>query len=218
MPTIPPHLLKGPVGRDPLSREVVEAHQRENILDAATGVFAKRGYPNTTIDHIIAAAKIGVGSFYALFDGKEDCFAQLFDRVVTRGRDRIEEAIPAEAPWEEQAIAALRALLDTIAEEPHAARVALVEAQTAGSASLERYQELLDGLTAVLRRARGLTPVGAELPDTFEDATIAGVAWLLHQRLVAGDLADLEKLLPDLVGILVEPYVGEQRAAGLLAA
>jgi hypothetical protein len=76
---------------------------------------------------------------------------------------------------------------------------------------------MLDGLTPVLKRARGLSPQGAELPETFEDATIAGVAWLLQQRLVAGEMDDLEGLLSDLVGILVEPYVGENRAAALLA-
>jgi AcrR family transcriptional regulator len=217
MSSLPPHLLKTPVGRTRVPGELVESHQRERVLDAATAVFAKRGYPNTTIDHIIAATKIGVGSFYALFEGKEDCFAQVFDRVVERGRARILAAMPADAAWEEQAVCALRALLDLIAEEPLAARIALVEVQTAGPDSLERYESLLEGLVPVLRRGRGLTPVGAELPETFEDATIAGVAWMLHQRLVAGNVDDVGRLLPELVGILVEPYLGEDRSAALLA-
>ncbi|MGN6662665.1 MAG: TetR/AcrR family transcriptional regulator [Solirubrobacterales bacterium] len=218
MTTLPPHLAKTPVGRDPLPREVIESHQRERVLEAAIGVFAKRGYPSTTIDHIVAAARIGVGSFYALFDGKEDCFSHVFERVVDRGRERVVGAIPADASWEDQALAALRALLDLIADEPHAARIALVEVQTAGPDSLLRYEELLESLTPVLRAARQLSPVGAELPETFEDATVAGVAWLLHQRLVAGEVEDLDELLPDLVGILIEPYVGEKRAAALLVA
>lgn len=217
MASLPPHLQKTPVGRDRVSQELVESHQRDRVLDAATGVFAKRGYTNTTIDHIVAAARIGVGSFYALFDGKEDCFAQVFDRVVERGRARLTDAIPVDAPWEEQAVAVLRALLELIAAEPHAARIALVEVQTAGPESLVRYEDLLDSLTPLLKKARGLSGQGAELPETFEDATIAGVAWLLQQRLVAGELDDLDNLLSDLVGILVEPYVGEDRAATLLA-
>lgn len=218
MTTLPPHLAKKPVGRDQVSREVIESHQRERVLEAAIGVFAKRGYPSTTIDHIVAAARIGVGSFYALFDGKEDCFSHVFDRVVERSRERVVAAIPEDAGWEDQALAALRALLELISEEPYAARIVLVEVQTAGPESLLRYEELLESLTPVLRAARDLTPVGAELPETFEDATIAGVAWLLHQRLVIGELEDLDQLLPDLVGILIEPYVGEKQAAALLAA
>jgi len=216
MASLPPHLMKKPVGRARVSQELVEHHQRERVLAAATGVFAKRGYTNTTIDHIVAAARIGVGSFYALFDGKEDCFAQVFDRVVATSRAQLTDAIPADAPWEEQAIAILRALLGLIAEEPHAARIALVEVQTAGPESLARYEDLLEGRTAVLKKARGLVAEGSELPETFEDATIAGVAWLLQQRLVAGEMEDLDDLLSDLVGILVEPYVGEDRAAAPL--
>jgi AcrR family transcriptional regulator len=218
MTSLPPHLMKMPVGRDRVSRDLVESQQRERVLEAATGVFAKRGYPNTTIDHIIAAARIGVGSFYALFEGKEDCFAQVFDRVIERGRDRLMDAIPVDSPWEEQAIAVLRALLDLITEEPHAARIALVEVQTAGPESLARYENLLESLTPMLKKARRLSTRGPELPETFEDATMAGVAWLLQQRLVAGELDDLDDLKVDLVGILVEPYVGESRARTLLAA
>lgn len=217
MASLPEYLSKAPIGRGQVPRQVIEAHQRDRILDAALGVFARRGYPATTIDHIVAAARIGVGSFYALFDGKDDCFIQLFDRVAARGRERIVAAIPADADWAEQALSALRAALELIADEPHAGRIVLIEVQTAGPLALSRYGELLEGLAPLLRRGRELSPVGAELPQTFEDATIAGVAWLLHQRLVAGELKDIEKLLPELAGILIEPYIGESRALTLLS-
>lgn len=36
-----------------LPREVRIEQQRRNVLDAATEVFAKRGYPVTTTDHIV---------------------------------------------------------------------------------------------------------------------------------------------------------------------
>jgi AcrR family transcriptional regulator len=217
MATLPPHLAKKPIGRERVSPYVVDEHQRERILDAAIAVFAKRGYANTTIDNLIAAAKMGWGRFYAYFEDKESCFAEAFDRVVQRSRGRIASAIPDDAPWEEQAVDALRALLGVVAEEPHAARLVLVEAQTAGPESLARYEALVESLTPLLRQARGSSKVGAELPESFEDASIAGVAWLLHQRIVAGDLDQVEELLPDLVGILIEPYLGERRAASLLA-
>ncbi|MGN6258890.1 MAG: TetR/AcrR family transcriptional regulator [Solirubrobacterales bacterium] len=217
MADLPPHLSKNPVGRERISPYVVDEHQRERILDAAIEVFAKRGYPNTTIDNILAAAKMGWGRFYAYFEDKETCFAQAFDRVVECSRERVAEAIPDGAPWEDQAVAALREVLEIIAEEPRAARLVLVEAQTAGPEAVARYEALLESLTPVLRSARGLSREGAELPESFEDASIAGVAWLLHQRIVAADLGDVDELLPDLVGILVEPYLGQRKAAALLA-
>lgn len=217
MATLPSHLQSLPVGRDPLSREVMEAHQRERVLDAATEVFAKRGYQGTTVDHIVSAAQVGVGSFYNLFDGKEDCFIQVYDRVVADARERIAAAIPAEAAWVEQVLAALQALLELTAEQPFQARIALAEVQTAGPTALARYEETLDSVIPLLRRGRAFSPLAAELPPTLEEATVGGIAWLLHQRLVMGEVKGIEALLPELVEIAVEPYVGEDEVTGLLA-
>ena len=121
-----------PSRRAALPREVRVEHQRRNVLEAATEVFAKRGYPGTTVDHIIAAAKIGYSSFYELFAGKEDCLLQAYERIVAEFWQQIAAAVPAAAPWSEQVCALLRAALEAIAAAPQAARVALVEIQTAG--------------------------------------------------------------------------------------
>ncbi len=209
MVSLPEHLTKARVGRDRLPRQVLEAHQRDRVLDAAIGVFAKRGYQATTIDHIVAAAKIGVGSFYALFDGKQDCFLQAYERIVAAAWDRIGAALPADRPWPEQAAAFLRGLLEAIAADPYAARLALVEVQTAGPAALTRYEETLARIAPLLRKGRAISPVAAELPPTLEDATVAGVAWLLHQRIVTGEVEGIEALLPELLELVVKPYLGD---------
>lgn len=209
MVSLPEQLSSAPVGRDRLSRQVLEAHQRDRVLDAAIGVFAKRGYQATTIDHIVAAAKIGVGSFYSLFEGKQDCFLQAYERIVAAAWERIGEALPAERPWPEQAAAVLRGLLESIAADPLAARLALVEVQTAGPAALTRYDETLARAEALLRRGRQSSPLAAELPATLEDSTVAGVTWLLHQRIVSGEIEGIEALLPELLEIVVEPYLGD---------
>lgn len=218
MASLPEHLRPQPAGRRQLPRQVMEAHQRDRVLDAATGVFAKRGYRSTTVDHIVAAARIGVGSFYSLFDGKEDCFLQAYDRILAQGRERIAAAIPAEAPWPEQACAALRSLLDLIAAEHFQARFVLVEAQTAGPAAEARYQATIGQLAASMRGGRSLGSAPARLPATFEEVTLAGLAWLLHQRLVAAEFEGIAGLFPELAQILLEPYLGEAGAARVIAA
>lgn len=209
--------MSGSVGREPLSREVMEAHQRDRVLDAVIGVFAKRGYQSTTVDHIVAAAKIGFGSFYELFEGKEDCFLQLYDRILADARERIAAEISPEAPWPELVCAALRALLELIAAEPLRARVVLAEAQTAGDRSFARHEALLDEVALLLRPGRALSPRPEELPPTLEEAIVGGVAWLLHQRLVMGELEGIEELFPELALIALEPYVGEVEASALIA-
>lgn len=207
-----------PVGRHSLPREVMEAHQRDRILAVATEVFAKRGYRSTTVDHIVAAAKIGVGSFYELFDNKEDCLLRAYDRVVAHGRERIAAAVPADRPWPERAAAVLRALLELIAAEPSSARLALVVVQTGGAEALARYESTLDGVVPLLRRGREASPVAGELPDSLEDAIVGGLAWFLQQRVETAEAGSAEQPLPELLRLVIEPYLGEDAVSELIAA
>jgi AcrR family transcriptional regulator len=217
MASLPEHLMPLPSERRQLPREVMDRHQRDHILDAAVAVFAKRGYPATTVDHIVAAARIGVGSFYQLFDGKQDCFLRLFERILAEGRERIEVAIPDSAGQPEKVCAALRALLEAIGAEPLRARIVLVEAQTAGPKALARYEASIAQIVPELRRCRDASPLAAELPQTLELATLGGVVWFLQQRIVLSEIDDAPALLPELVEIVLEPYVGHEQAARLLA-
>jgi AcrR family transcriptional regulator len=218
MVSLPEHLQAKPAGRHRLSAEVRAEHQRERILDAATAVFAKSGYQATTIDDIVAAAKVGVGSFYELFDNKPDCFVQAYERIVVAARERIAAAVPAGAPWPEQACAALRALLELIEAEPVRAKVALVEVQTAGAEALTRHEETVDSVIPLLARGRAENPALSELPSYLEEAIVGGLAWLLQQRLAQGEFEGVEAHLPDLLEIAVVPYTGREAIPGLIAA
>jgi len=196
----------------------MDEHQRERVLNAAVAVFAKRGYPATTVEHIVGAAKIGVGGFYDLFGGKEDCFLRLWDRTVAEGRGQVEAAIPEQASQPTKVCAALRALLELIATEPLRARVVLVEGQTAGQTARDRFEATLDSISPELRRCRDASPVAAELPETLEPAIIGGVVWFLQQRIVLGEVGDATALLPELAEIVLEPYVGREETERLLSA
>ena len=217
MASLPEHLRPAPSERQVLPRAVRLEHQRRHVLDVATEVFAKRGYPGTTIDHIVATARVAFSSFYELFDGKQDCFLQCYERVVADFWERISAAVPAADPWPEQVCAVLRSALAAIAAEPLAARLALIEVQTAGPAALAGYERTHDALVPLLRRGREFRSSPDELPATLEEATIGGVAWLLQQRLVLGEAGELEALYPELVEIVLGPYLGEDEATRLAA-
>jgi AcrR family transcriptional regulator len=216
MATLPDHLMRTPVGRDRLPREVLAAHQRQRVLAAAVEVFAKRGYQGTTVDHIVSAARIGVGSFYSLFDGKEECFLAVYDQLVAAGLERmLAAAQPSDRSWPERLAAGLRALLELIEAEPFAARIALVEVQAAGTTALAHHERNLDAAAALLRAGREHSPVAAELPASLEFATVGGLSWFLQQRIAAGATADATKLLPEVLEIVAEPYLGTAATARL---
>jgi Transcriptional regulator len=214
---LPEHLSKTPVGREPLAREVIDAHKRERIVAVAIEVFAKRGYRATTIEHIVAAAQVAVGSFYALFEGKEGCFLHCFDAVVAEATESTIAAVPDGASWGESVSAALAFLLDSIAAAPLRARIVFVEAQATGAAAEARYEATLDDVASSLRRGRELSSAAAGLPRGFERTTLAGLAWLIHQRLVGAEPEKVPELFPEVAEILLEPYLGEDEASRLLA-
>ena len=197
------------VGKRRISKDVVAEHQRLRVLNAATEVFARRGYQSTTVDQIVGAARIGVGSFYALFEGKEDCFLRLYDLIVADTEERIAAAAPGEGPWPDRVIAALRALLELVAAEPDRARVVIVEARTAGPAGEARYEATVARLAAALREGRAAAG-DAEPQAAFEDAAVAGLAWALHQRLAVGSPVVVGELLPQMADFLVAPYLGSR--------
>ena len=59
---------------------VAKAERRQQILAAARGLFAKRGYHQTTIDDIVAQAGVARGTFYLYFEDKRAIFSDLIDR------------------------------------------------------------------------------------------------------------------------------------------
>jgi AcrR family transcriptional regulator len=187
------------------------AQQHRRILLALTEVFAKRGYQAAAIDHLITGAKISMGSFYEHFEGKEDCLLQIYDFVSAEARDRIAAALPDSEDWVERIYAGMYAVLSYVSDHQMSARVVLLEAQTAGPASIGRYNEDLKELADFLRRGRAISAFEAELPADFEDATASGLAWLLQARLARGEIGDVDILFREMAEVALEPYLGARQ-------
>lgn len=210
--SLPRPLQRDAISRERLPEEAREEQRRLRVLNAATEVFAKRGYLETTVDHLVAAAGIGVGSFYALFQSKELCFMQVYESIAADVRDGLEQAVSSSESAPGQICACLQVLLEMIESEPIRAKVALIEVQTAGPRMVACHQRNLDAAIPLLRRCRGLSPFRENLPPTLEPAIVGGVAWLAHQRLATGEAGNLGALYRELVDIVLGPYFGEEQA------
>jgi AcrR family transcriptional regulator len=208
MARLPEHLRGAAAGRERVSQEVLDSHQRERVIAAAIPVFAKRGYQSTTVDGLLAAGKIGVGNFYSLFEGKENCFLATFDSIVDSARVRISEAVKPADGWAEEALLGLRELLTIILADQRAARVVLIEAQAAGPEATRRYEAILDDATAWLRAGRSALSNADELPPTFERSAIAGLAYYLQQCLFNGSAPEDEELFREISSVVLGPLLG----------
>ena len=203
-----------PPGPEPVSRDAAAADQRRRILEATAELIAERGYQETTMEEIVRRARVGYKTFYKHYPDKEAAFLALLDAAIERTVSRVEGAYKREeGPWTDRVGAALGALFEDVAAHPAAARAVLVEALAAGPEAAARHESALKRLAPLLRPGRELNPRRAELPESLEETLAGGIVWVLGQRLVGGEAAQLRGLLPETLEFVLRPYVGEDEAA-----
>lgn len=186
--------------------------QRERLLEAAVRIVAEKGYAATTIGDLTREASISRTTFYELYPDKEACFLAAFDSVVEVLMRRIVRAYEAEEHWPERARAGLRALLETLAEEPALARLAMVDISSVGPAAQRRHRVAMQRLTPLFDEGRDFAPRGHRLPANTSRMAVGGVTGLIADDLVAGRTERLPELLGDLLFAVLVPYVGPHAA------
>lgn len=85
---------KSPEGR-PQRRA---AARREQILDAATNLFAQQGFHATTTREIASAADLSEGTLYNYFGNKERIFTALLDKLISKQNSLYTISMPADTP------------------------------------------------------------------------------------------------------------------------
>jgi AcrR family transcriptional regulator len=205
-------LSKMPPGRHLVPPDFVAQNQRERMLVAIAELVAERGYQKTTIELIAKTARIALSTFYEQFSSKEECFLAAFDETVAAAKEVFDELLDTERPWAEQVASGLEIFLEMVVAEPARARLCIVEAQAAGGVALARYQRMLESVAPKLREGREFNPRASRLPDGLEVATVGGLAWLVHQRLVTDRVDGIKVLMPEMLQVTLTPYVGEVEA------
>ena len=71
------------------------ADKRRRILEAAVGVFARKGYFAARVSDIAKRAGVADGTIYLYFRNKEDILVRLFDEVMSEHVEEAREAVRA---------------------------------------------------------------------------------------------------------------------------
>jgi AcrR family transcriptional regulator len=178
---------------------------REKILDVAEARFAQRGYAGVGLREVAEAAGLGKSSLFHHFATKAALYGAVIDRVIGRIDLRMRRALEAGADAREQLSAAVIALIDTLAEDPPAARL----------------------LLRAVFEDDDLSPTEApELAASEQrlDALIARIAQAITDGIAAGAIRPLS--VPDaiqtLIGATVYPFAsgefGEKLAGEIFSA
>ncbi|MGN6635350.1 MAG: TetR/AcrR family transcriptional regulator [Oryzihumus sp.] len=119
-------------------RQEYSATTRKALIDVATALFSEQGYAGTSLDEIVAGARVTKGALYHHFSGKQALFESVFEKVEERAAKDIHRAVRDNRdPWL-KALGGLRAFLEVL-QEPSYRRVVVLD----GPAVLgyERYRE-----------------------------------------------------------------------------
>jgi AcrR family transcriptional regulator len=209
-----PQRAIAPRGRHAPPLEVRLGAQRERLIAAAATVFARLGYAAASAESIAREASMSKATFYEHFANKEEAILALFDTASeTVMRAIVAAASAAGSDPAERVRAGVHAFLQTMADQPDAARTLLVEIVGAGPAATERrdavfatFADVIDRENAEAAR-RGLAQRAPSKHDSY--AVVGAIGELTSRQLglgVPGDIRELEPVVDRLIlALMAQP-------------
>jgi AcrR family transcriptional regulator len=207
-----------PRGRHRLPSEVVAENQRRRLLAGAGRALAEHGYAALTVTHIIEAGGVSRTTFYANFDNKRDCVLSAHRDAFERLVSAIFRACASESQWPLKVRAAIAASFALMVDEPGVAHLLILNAV---ATDMEVARQVVDSdahLAALLRDGRRRTPLGPALPDLTEEGLIGGLSAIVAGHLLDRGVEALARIEPELVQLVLTPYVGAEEAAQVAGA
>jgi AcrR family transcriptional regulator len=79
-------------------RRVPRGAARQQIVAAATELFARRGYQATSVQEIVAAAEVTKGALYHWFDSKSELLTSIYRELLAEQTRRLREIADGPGP------------------------------------------------------------------------------------------------------------------------
>ena len=180
-------------------REARLEKRRGRIVSAALMLFASRGYTVTSVDEIVARARVSKSAFYEFFESKEHCFREvLADEGGALMHDVLADAASGRNHQERLRLGITRFVLSSF-ERSDVARLLIVES-VGLSPGVERVRHELqarfaDAVAEEVRHAVHDPFYADKDPAVFGRAVVGAVSdavgyYLTHPGLDADSLAD----------------------------
>ena len=176
------------------TRKIKAAETEEALKAAALRQFAKRGYLNTKITDITAAAGRATGSFYQHFASKEDLLQALLDDMHAQAGAAFDDGgdPPHDLTDPDQLRAHLAAAWGVMRDNRPVMTALFESAMAAGPASGALWERLAEDTGMLRDHLEYLQARGDALPGdpTLVAAAIGGMLSMLAYALLPADPAD----------------------------
>jgi len=211
-----PHQL--PSGRHGLPRSYVQNNQRQRVLRAVVEVASGNGYGGLTVRDVITRAGVSRRTFYEHFENKEQAFLAAYELVVGRLAEEVLASSTRGGSWCDRIGLGLSTFLDRLAGDPALAHLCVIEVLAAGPAALAGRAAAMDAFRTFLEPGLEEAPAGMPVPALAAETAIGGAYEVVYSLVLQGRTAELPMLLPDLLQIILLPFVGPEAAAAEAAA
>jgi AcrR family transcriptional regulator len=207
----PPTPLRLPPGRHGIPADLVRAHQRLRLLEAAAGALAEQGYGRLTAARVTEFACVSSRTFYQHFEDLWACLLAAYEAEAGRLYEEIEAACAAlveqrgpiaEADRRGRAHAGISAALRFLAAEPDVARLLSAEPPPQITALAAARRDLIERLGGMLRSVLA-GPGGTTPLPGLERRLIGAALAMVSTRTAGGDPQRLRDLEPELSELLL---------------
>jgi AcrR family transcriptional regulator len=202
VPEAPP--LRLPPGRHGIPADLVRAHQRQRLLEAAAAALAEQGYGHLTAARVTELAGVSSRTFYQHFEDLWACLLAAYETEAGLLCAQVEGACEVTDldDRRSRARAGIAAALAFLATTPDVARLLSAEPPPQITALAAARRDLAERLGAMLRGV--LTdPDGATPLPGLERRLIGAALALVFARAASGDPQRLRALEPELSDLLL---------------
>jgi AcrR family transcriptional regulator len=201
-----------PRGEHNLPPGFVAHNQRERIFDAVANLTAAKGYPALSLEEIVAEAAISLQTFYEHFESKEEAFLATFEMAHSKAMAAVNRSLNLRLSWAQNVRLGVTALLEIIASEPAAAKLACVDILIAYPHMTGRVNEANFSYIELLDIGPDDSYPNMPAP-VVREAIVGGIFELMHNYILHGRTERLPELADHLMYFLVTPFAGKQIAA-----
>lgn len=193
----------------PAPKAVAEIQRRRLFLGLSKAV-ARKGYAAASVADVLTEVRISRRTFYELFKDKEDCFLAAYAVTNAALIETIRGARQAKKGVLAQLFAANQAHLRQLASQPEISKAFIVGIRSAGPRGLaERakiHEEFAASHKAFQKRCRKKFQNLPEPTDAVFMALVGGINKITINEIEAGRVAELERLLPEVLYFTLSVY------------
>lgn len=179
---------------------------RDALISAARELFGTRGYSETSLDAIAAAADVTKGALYHHFSGKEELFRLVFESVKRELSSHLVAVLLDADPWM-GIVAACRTYIETHTD-PAVMRIVLLDARAVLRSEAWRSVDGQWGAVMFRGAFRRAVNRGIVMPLPLNTLAMIVTGALAEACLFVADADDPDAMRDEALGVVVQLLQG----------